>query len=134
MLPGWLSHQRNVGITYERWWFNIQKSEFQRLQDACDSIITIQGQISHIYQAHLEMSFSAYPFSQLFDLSDGYQTILYSKIPLEKELEEGRDYEITGKVVKIQGVANQPGEPEHKADEKWVEYHILVDSWRKMKS
>ncbi|MFX1479665.1 MAG: hypothetical protein ACFFCI_16200 [Promethearchaeota archaeon] len=57
-----------------------------------------------------------------FDLSDGYQIVIYSKDSISCK----ENIKIIGKLIKVEGKRKNP---RSKVNDKYFEYQILVDSW-----
>lgn len=93
------------------------------LKDLVDKKVCITGTISNEPWQHLIASPDSFPISTYFDIGD-MQIIVYSA----KELACPNckcEIEIKGTVLKVQGKGKGS-----KADEQYIEYHIVADSWR----
>ncbi len=101
-------------------------TSFELLKKSVNKQITIKGIISEIPWQHLVGSFTDYPFSEYFDLEDGFQIIIYSR----NKINNKNTLEIKGKVVVVSGRSKRPVDQE----EKYEEYHLLVDSVKSIKN
>ena len=95
-------------------------NSYKMLKESVDKEITIIGKISEIPWQHLVGSFKDYPYSEYFDLEDGFQIIIYSKTKITAK----GTIKVKGKTVEVIGRSKRPREEE----EKYVEYHLLVES------
>lgn len=83
--------------------------------------VELVGRISNTPWQHLIGNPAGYPYSEYFDVDD-YQIVIYAKEPLSCATE----MIVRGTVYKVQGSSKRPGS---KADNSFVEYHLLVDEW-----
>jgi hypothetical protein len=93
---------------------------YEILKESLNNNITIKGKISETPWQQIIGSFKEYPYTEYFDLEDGFQICIYSKAKIKNK----KLLEVTGKVVEILGRSKRPLYEE----EKYSEYHILVES------
>ena len=96
------------------------------LTDHIGKKVKITGKKAKAIWQHLTKLVDTHPFMTYFDLEDGHQTVIYSKedITWEEKLE------VTGTVIKVEG---QHKNPRSKIQDKFSEYHIVVESWNAVK-
>jgi len=83
--------------------------------------VEVTGNISDVMWQHIANSPSSHPNQTYLDIGD-YQTILYSKEPIT---EKGKLI-VKGTVLAVQG-----GGPGQKSEDKFTEYHVVVDEYEK---
>lgn len=85
--------------------------------------ITIRGEISNIMWQHFGKYVEGYPHENYIDLDDNTQIVVYTKKPIKcKGL-----VELIGEVIAIDSSNN---EPESKIHDGFIEYQLVVDSWK----
>ena len=99
---------------------------YEILKSSVSKTIIITGYVSNVMNQHIIKHIKTHPIENYIDLDDGYQTIAYSKYTLPSNCL----LKITGTVIETRGEFERNGEMETKIDDSYVEYHILVDSWK----
>jgi hypothetical protein len=84
--------------------------------------ITVNGKIATAIWQHMTKRIETHPNMIYFDLEDDSQTILYT----ENEIVCKGLIEVIGIVVELESDYNNP---DVKINDKFSEYHIIVDSW-----
>jgi len=81
------------------------------------------GKISKVMWQHLAIFVNSHPHMNYFDMDDGYQILIYTKenITCEEKIE------IIGKLIKVEGERKNP---RFKIHDDYIEYQLLVDSWK----
>ncbi|OLS26829.1 MAG: hypothetical protein HeimC3_07210 [Candidatus Heimdallarchaeota archaeon LC_3] len=97
-------------------------SELEKIIRSVNKHISIKGKISEIPWQHLVYSDPEYPHFEYFDLEDDYQIIIYTK----QKITNQESILVYGKVIPVTG---RPKRSNPESDEKFTEYHILVDKW-----
>jgi hypothetical protein len=97
--------------------------KLEDLKSLAGKKVCITGTISSEPWQHLMASPDSFPISTYFDMAE-MQTVVYSAEKLACP-NCACEIEIKGTVLKVQGKGKGS-----KADEDYVEYHIVADSWR----
>lgn len=93
------------------------------LEKNVGNTITVQGKIAVAFWQHMTKFIETHPNMIYFDLEDGYQIMVYSK----NDIACKGIIEIRGKVIELESDYKNPNV---KIQDKFSEYHIIVDSWR----
>ena len=90
-----------------------------------DRQVELTGRVSEVIWQHLGAYFPDYPESYYFDVGD-FQIVVYARAPIEC----AGELTVRGRVVELRGPSKRPGDTEEsKVDDRYVEYHLKVDSW-----
>jgi hypothetical protein len=82
--------------------------------------VDLTGEISDTPWQHMIDIPKKYPYADYFDLDDGDQLVIYTKLPVDCTGE----MRLNGKIIEIKGTSKRPG-----SDEKYTEPQILVDEF-----
>jgi hypothetical protein len=99
---------------------------YEILKNNVGKQIALEGHVSDVMWQHLMKYNPEYPRENYFDLPGNLQIVAYSKDSLPKN----RQIQIIGQIIEIRGGSKRPQEKLSKVDETYVEYHILVNSWK----
>ena len=86
--------------------------------------IELEGSLSQTMWPHMFQLRMSHPHHAYLDVGDR-QTVIYTTSPMP---ERGR-IRVRATVDEVRGSPQEPGQKPSKADENWVEYHLVVDSW-----
>ncbi len=92
------------------------------LKDKVGKTIALIGKISDIPWQHMIKIVENHNHIYHFDLEDGDQIVIYSKV----EIHCTRSLSVAGEVIEVRGKLKRPSKID---DVTYVEYHIIIDKW-----
>ncbi len=98
-------------------------SNFSDLENNLEKKVVIIGEIAEAIWQHLTTIVDSHPFMNYFDLSDGYQIIIYTK----DQISCNDKIEVIGKLIKVE---SRHKDPRSKISDKFSEFQLITDSWK----
>jgi hypothetical protein len=94
----------------------------EKLKTNLGNIITLKGKLSNIQWQHMIKFVDTHQNINYVDLRNDYQIVVYTK----EEITCDKQIELKGKIIKLRGSKRSKS----KVNDSYVEYQMIVDSWK----
>ena len=98
-------------------------SNYFDLTNNIEKKVKIVGEMGKAIWQHLTTYIESHPFMNYFDLQDGHQIVIYTKV----EIICKEKIELRGKIIKVE---SQHKNPRTKISDRFSEYQLITDSWK----